>query len=1309
MAIINIKESLLAMDKKTNCRYDLTSLYEACDLKEEDKEKLVRYIDTKEPPFMIGQFLSSKCPGVCESVEDDVTEADMKKIIDEVNEGDDHTLWALLDKADKEDAKLTEDVDAPDYAESAANVRKHVWDKISEYDRLTDDDSRYWDFDRAVHEGDNAILTTQENLPSDARYLYSFLPEVDIDMYAGRTPDGDVWYVVDNTVMDEGILKDIGHVAKAVGKEIADTKAVQAVTGAAKKVGSAIKNSDAVQSVVNSKFVKNVGNAVKETDTYKGVKNKVNYVKANNAIKNAKTKKDLRAAIKEYERMKKSGKLDDRILSAEILLTIKDKKKELGIKEALTEDYDVIKMNDKYFPVVDINDTSRYDYVEYKGKQLAYDKKDHVLHYLFKDEEEIELLGGEDQAPFRSIDAVGLSLDSWNDKEERDSYLQGYSDDMDDEASYLMQDFIENELPYYKEQGLVDSLATDKVEESVNPDHYEILDWLNDHEQAYADAEKFFGDKGLELTDVDQEELVSWIQDHDQLYSDFKNHFKEYELEEATATAERPLSALGGTLSSVLLAHKDEVDTLFTAKDAVEFLDRIRPEVKNVGYVDKVKADIMRKRGIIPVQYFYNIILKGDGEGAVKDNTKKSLIKKWAAQPAMESVETDEEKPYTHKQIFDELKLETKNFTVEEDSCRYGFKEEAEMAVKILEKHYASVELDTVGSWFQIDFKDRLKKSIKEASYKKGDRVELDNGMTGTVTKDFDWENEDQVSVEIDGTGEMRYPRSETLQTLRESFPSNINLDQVVIKVANLVDDRELGDNWIEVFPTRDARPIAGGEYYIPLEITGPEDLTKKATFKTRNGRVEVAFLNGSEAMCDSAEEIARFIAGEFGLTLGEETPLKDMIDKLDAEEEVLDAEVHDYSEDELRKLGAFDNLDIDESVSLKEEIATHLYLFPELTDEDMEMAKAYGLQYLGKNHGADGSEDNWVMAGDADSIRRFADKWLGYALHPDYFYNIDDFAGDIVEDDEHNRNLYEADEEVVDEQEEATVSDDGEDTVSDEEEAPVSGGDAARAEQVIDKLTDASYEQFVKILNSDGKSQAFLNFLKQHYKLGDDAIQTVKKSSAALAKARCSKLTPTQRNISLSKSLGMIKDKAKWTQKIVETPMEAFDTPTVTYAGRYIIDGHHRWSKAYAMNGGDSMIKVLNFPEIEGVTWEDMLKAVQLAIVATTPSAKLINEVGNDNMLTTDKNTIYQFVLKNMCDEVAQMLKENGRGDSKKEAAKNITFNVLGMQKNKLSKPVKGAPQRQYMPQMDDDGKAERKLKQAVIDLESEAEADAV
>lgn len=254
-------------------------------------------------------------------------------------------------------------------------------------------------------------------------------------------------------------------------------------------------------------------------------------------------------------------------------------------------------------------------------------------------------------------------------------------------------------------------------------------------------------------------------------------------------------------------------------------------------------------------------------------------------------------------------------------------------------------------------------------------------------------------------------------------------------------------------------------------------------------------------------------------------------------------------------------------------------------------------------------------------------------------------------------------------------------------------------AKEVINKLTNSSYEQFVKILNSDGKSKAFLNFLQQHYKLGDDAIQTIRQSSAKLAKGKCSRFIPTQQNISLSKSLGMINEPG-WSEKIINTPLEAFDDPTIVYAGKYIIDGHHRWSKAYALNGGDCEIKVLNFPAIEGVTWDDMLKATQLAIVASNPDAKLVNEVGNDNMLKSSKDEIKKFVVDNVCDEVVNALKSKGRGNDKETVADKIGDNVLEMQKT--SQPVAGAAPRSVMPQTDAAPGSLDKLQKAVIDLEA-------
>lgn len=273
----------------------------------------------------------------------------------------------------------------------------------------------------------------------------------------------------------------------------------------------------------------------------------------------------------------------------------------------------------------------------------------------------------------------------------------------------------------------------------------------------------------------------------------------------------------------------------------------------------------------------------------------------------------------------------------------------------------------------------------------------------------------------------------------------------------------------------------------------------------------------------------------------------------------------------------------------------------------------------------------------------------------------------------------------------------DAQEAPAEQEQEPASQPAEAEAKNVIAKLKDSDYEQFVKILQSDGKSDAFLAYLRQHYKLGDDSIKTVKKSGAEIGEITCNKLVPTQQNISLSKSLGMI-NKPGWSESIINTPTEAFNDPTITYAGKYIIDGHHRWSKAYALNGGDCKIKVLNFPAIEGVTWEDMLKATQLAIVASNPDAKLVNEVGNDNMLTSSDEEIKKFVIDNICDEVLQAMKAKGRGDTKEAAADTVAKNVAEMRTS--SQPVSGAAPRSVMPQTDQAEGSTEKLGQAVIDL---------
>ena len=77
-----------------------------------------------------------------------------------------------------------------------------------------------------------------------------------------------------------------------------------------------------------------------------------------------------------------------------------------------------------------------------------------------------------------------------------------------------------------------------------------------------------------------------------------------------------------------------------------------------------------------------------------------------------------------------------------------------------------------------------------------------------------------------------------------------------------------------------------------------------------------------------------------------------------------------------------------------------YLYLFPYdgTTQEDIEAAEYYDVEYLGINRFED--EVNYVFRGTKEALEEFGDKWFGgYELHPDYLYLESDFAGDIVDE----------------------------------------------------------------------------------------------------------------------------------------------------------------------------------------------------------------------------------------------------------------------------------------------------------------------
>lgn len=94
------------------------------------------------------------------------------------------------------------------------------------------------------------------------------------------------------------------------------------------------------------------------------------------------------------------------------------------------------------------------------GKLFRYDFGDSTVEYITKatadeiklesdwaEKHDGERLVGIGKDGYIILDTVGLRRENWANKEVRDEYLRGWSDDLDAEMSQLASDFVEFELP----------------------------------------------------------------------------------------------------------------------------------------------------------------------------------------------------------------------------------------------------------------------------------------------------------------------------------------------------------------------------------------------------------------------------------------------------------------------------------------------------------------------------------------------------------------------------------------------------------------------------------------------------------------------------------------------------------------------------------------------------------------------------------------------------------------------------------------------------------------------------------------------
>ena len=215
-----------------------------------------------------------------------------------------------------------------------------------------------------------------------------------------------------------------------------------------------------------------------------------------------------------------------------------------------------------------------------------------------------------------------------------------------------------------------------------------------------------------------------------------------------------------------------------------------------------------------------------------------------------------------------------------------------------------------------------------------------------------------------------------------------------------------------------------------------------------------------------------------------------------------------------------------------------------------------------------------------------------------------------------------------------------------------------ASYDKIDNELEKASFEGFCKQLDflatsDDEKAKSLFDTFKRGWKeeYGDIEVVT--------GDVFIRELHPTQNVIYANKSLGKILD-GTWNVDGYEFAVDAFlskKSPLIemgdplvvceidgTY---YLIDGHHRWSKAYAFNPNCMMKahliknsgKIFNTPD-------DVLKFAQGTLTAMRKSSPINAKQVNDiNMYKMTARQLIQLVDDNITEEVLDHIKRSKLG----------------------------------------------------------------
>ena len=242
--------------------------------------------------------------------------------------------------------------------------------------------------------------------------------------------------------------------------------------------------------------------------------------------------------------------------------------------------------------------------------------------------------------------------------------------------------------------------------------------------------------------------------------------------------------------------------------------------------------------------------------------------------------------------------------------------------------------------------------------------------------------------------------------------------------------------------------------------------------------------------------------------------------------------------------------------------------------------------------------------------------------------------------------------------------------------------------------LLGKNYEQFVTELQGNISDPKFLAFIQAGLQDGavpqDDIVKFTTKPFP------CSGLTPTQNEIDVDKSLSypLKKENAQIILSYIKGGTFAPGGSIVTCGGgKYIIDGHHRWSQLYCMNP-NAQIQAMDMTSFSDPVLA--LKVVQLSIAATQGKIK-VEKVQGSNLLVMGEQQVKDYIAGNMGENAKQAFSQVAQGqDPVAYAQQYIWGNVYKMQQN--NKPISGASKRDFMPQTDSQEKFKNELEKGSV-----------